>query len=539
MEKVQHVKRRLTQMVAARQPHEQVWRDCYDMTYPERSHGLQSQIINAADSQSRKAIIYDSTARDSCRVGSASLMGAMVPSNAQWFGLDIGESSTDEEKRFIDDAARFMWENLHSSNFDAEAFDALIDNMASGWFVLYEDEAEGGGYHFELWPLGECYIASTANANRIDTVYRKFSLKVSQVVAEYGQDNVSPKVREMYTAGKLDENIEILHCIEPRGFYDSSKRDKLNLPFQSLHIEANGDQLLREGGYHEFPCMVPRWARLPGSAYATGPMSDALPDVRTLNEVARLTLLGAETTITPMLKVVDDGVTNIRNIRMGPRKLLPVADINSIEPLNTGAKLEFGEMKAERLQGSIRKMLLADQLPPADGPVKTAYEWGVRVETMRKILGPMFSRFQSEFLQPLIERTFGITWRANNLSGFALIGKPPESLANRNFTVRYLSPLARSQRLEDVSAMDRYEAALGVAAQADPSILDVYDGDGAMRERADLLGIKTKQIRDERKVADIREARAKAQAEAQQQAVAAEGQMGMQDAMAKRVANAA
>jgi hypothetical protein len=268
-------------------------------------------------------------------------------------------------------------------------------------------------------------------------------------------------------------------------------------------------------------------------------MSDALADVRTLNQMAYLTLLGAETTITPMLKVVDDGVTNIRNIRMGPRKLLPVADINSIEPLNTGAKLEFGEMKAERLQGSIRKMLLADQLPPADGPVKTAYEWSIRVETMRKILGPMFSRFQSEFLQPLIERTFGITWRANNLSGFTLVGKPPESLVNRNFTVRYLSPLARSQRLEDVSAMDRYEQALGLAAQVDPAILDVYDGEGAMRERADLLGIKSKLIRDERKVTDIREARAKAQAEAQQQAVAAEGQMGMQDAMAKRVANAA
>jgi hypothetical protein len=539
MNKAQHVKRRMTQMVAARQLHEQVWKDCYDMTYPERAHGLQSQIIGATDSQSRKAIIYDSTARDSCRVGSASLMGAMVPSNAQWFGLDIGESSTDEEKRFIDDVARFMWENLHSSNFDAEAFDALIDNMASGWFVLYEDEAEGGGYHFELWALGECYIASTSNAKRIDTVYRKFSLSVSQLVAEYGEDKVSQKVRDMYAAGKLDEKVEILHCIEPRGGYDSSKSDKLNLPFQSLHIESNGDHLLREGGYHEFPCMVPRWARLPGSAYATGPMSDALADVRTLNQVAYLTLLGAETTITPMLKVVDDGVTNIRNIRMGPRKLLPVADINSIEPLNTGAKLEFGEMKAERLQGSIRKMLLADQLPPADGPVKTAYEWSIRVETMRKILGPMFSRFQSEFLQPLIERTFGITWRANNLSGFALIGKPPESLVNRNFTVRYLSPLARSQRLEDVSAMDRYEQALGLAAQVDPSILDVYDGEGAMRERADLLGIKTKLIRDERKVTDIREARAKAQADAQQQAVAAEGQMGMQDAMAQRVANAA
>ena len=38
--------------------------------------------------------------------------------------------------------------------------------------------------------------------------------------------------------------------------------------------------VLREGGYHEFPVVVPRWRRLPGSAYALGPMSDALPDVK-------------------------------------------------------------------------------------------------------------------------------------------------------------------------------------------------------------------------------------------------------------------
>lgn len=538
MEKIQQAKLRLSQLETERTLHSQVWIDCFDLTFPERAHGLQSQIIGATDAQSRKAIIYDSTAKESCNTGSATLMGAMVPSNAQWFGLDIGEGSSDEEQRFMDDMARFMWENLHASNFDAEAFDALIDVMSAGWFVLYEEAADEGGYHFELWPMGECFITSSRNANRIDTIYRKFQLTVSQVVAEYGIDNVSPKVRELYATQKLDDKIDLCHCIEPRGLYEV-KSGARALPFQSMHFEVANNHILRESGYHEFPCMAPRWSRLPGSPYATGPMSNALPDVRTLNEMAKWSLLGAETTIAPMLKVVDDGVTNARNIRMGPRKILPVADINSIEPLLTGAKVEFAQMSMERLQGSIKRMLMADQLPPADGPVKTAYEWSVRVETMRKMLGPMFSRFQTEFLQPLIERTFGITWRANELSGFALVGKPPESLMNRTFTVRYLSPLARSQRLEDVAAMDRYEASLGAAAQIDPSILDIYDAEEAYRERGELLGIKTKLIRNDAKVAEIREARNKAQQQAQQQAQAAQGQAGMQDAMAKRVANAA
>lgn len=525
-------------MRAAKQLHEQVWRDCFDLTFPARAHGLSNQIITASDAQQRKAIIYDATAGDACKVGTATLMGSMVPSNAQWFGIDIGEQSSDEERAWLETMAKFIWNNLHASNFDAEAFDGLLDNMVAGWFVLYMDEAEEGGYYFETWPIGECFIGSTRSGSRIDTVYREFDLTVAQTVAQYGIDRVSQKVRDEFNAKRFDGKVRIVHAIEPRAVYAVGAKLAKNLPFGSCHVELENGHILRESGYHEFPCMVPRWARLPGSAYATGPMSDALPDARTLNEVVKWGLLGAETAIAPPMVAEDDGVLNPRNIRMGPRKIIVANSVDSIKPLLTGAKVEFAEVKAERLQGTIRKILLADQLPPADGPVKTAYEWSVRVETLRKMLGPMFGRFQSEFLQVLIERAFGITWRANLLSGGGLVGEPPKSLQGRTFQVRYLSPLARSQRLEDVAAMDRFELALAQEAAVDPSVLDVYDMEGAARERAHLLGVPVKLLRDARDVAKVRDAKAKQQAAAQQQAMAANGQAEMQGAMAQRVANA-
>lgn len=539
MADIQHIKRRLGDMRAERIKHEQVWKDCFDVTFPSRAHGLQSQIVGATDAQARKSTIYDGTAPDACKTGTATLMGSMVPSNALWFGIDIGDQATDEERAFLDTMARFMWVNLHASNFDAEAFDGLLDNMVAGWFVLYQDEAPEGGYYFELWPLGECYIEASRRGGRIDTVYREFDLTVSQCVAEYGLEKVSTAVREKFQADKLDEKVRIVHAIEPRSVYAVGAKMAKNLAFASCHVDMTAGVILRESGYHEFPCMVPRWARLPGSPYATGPMSDALPDVRTLNEVVKWGLLGAETAIAPPMIAVDDGVLNTGNIRMGPRKLIVANDVDSIKPLITGAKVEFAEVKAERLQSQVRKVLLADQLPPADGPVKTAYEWSVRVETMRKMLGPMFARFQAEFLQVLVERTFGITWRANEASRYSLVGKPPESLRNRTFSVRYLSPLARSQRLEDVAAMDRYELALAQESQIDPSVLDVYDLEAAARERGHLLGVPQKLIRDKRATATVRKGREAAQAEMQQQQVATQGQLSMQDAMAQRAANAA
>lgn len=531
------LKRRNAELTGARQPHEQVWRDCFDWSYPQRGNGFLSEVINANDAQNRKARILDSTATDSIKIAAATLINGTVPANARWFALDVG-NETDEERRWLDDCAQFIWENIHSSDFDAEVFDFALDLNVAGWAVLYCAEAPGGGFAFEAWPLGQCKIGTSKAGGRIDTIYREFRLNVAAVVATYGLDKVSQKVRDLFNDGKFDQEINLLHAIEPRELYAVEAKLARNMAWASCHMEVDSGHILRESGYHEFPCQVPRWMRLPNSPYATGPMSDALPDVRTLNEVVKWDLMGAETTLAPPLIAEDDGVLNAKNIKLGPRKIIVANSVDSIKPLISGVNVQYAQLTIDRLQSAVRRILMADQLPPADGPVKTAYEWSVRVETLRKILGPVFGRMQAEFLQPLVERCFGIMWRANQAADGALVGKPPASLAGRSFTVRYLSPLAKAQRLEDVASMDRFEIAIGTAAQAtgDTSIMDVYDWEEAERTRGTLLGVPQKLVRDAKTVAKVRKMRADAQAEQQAQAVQLQTQAAAGDAMAKRMA---
>jgi hypothetical protein len=532
------LKRRSVALQAAKDLHIQVWDSCYKVTLPERGSGLYHIIQTATEVQQQKARIYDSTAPDSVNTGAATIMGAVAPSNDLWFGLDVGNES-DEERRWLDGAAKFIWENIHASNFDAEACDGMVDEMIAGWFVLYLEERDEGGYYFECWPIGECRIASSKSGSMIDTVDRLFEYSVSQTVAIYGIDNVSDTVRKKFEDCKFDDKVKLQHIIQPRDLYKSGSKRANNMPFASCHIETDSEHVLRESGYEEFPCSVPRWRRLPGSAYSTGPMSSALPDVMTLNEMTKWTLMGAETAIAPPLLVANDGVLNAKNIRMGPRRVLVVDDVEtSVKPLLTGADVNVGLLTAEKLQASVRKILLADQLPPADGPTKTAYEWSVRVQALRAMLGPMFGRFQAEFLQPLIERAFGIAWRANVASGYRLLGRPPMSLLNRSFTVRYLSPMARAQKMAAVDAMDRYETSLMTTAQMEPSVMDVYDWDAAERERGLLIGVSQKLVRDERGLIKYREAKNQAAQAKQQEAVQQQGQVDQQAAMAQRMATA-
>jgi hypothetical protein len=215
-------------------------------------------------------------------------------------------------------------------------------------------------------------------------------------------------------------------------------------------------------------------SKIPESHYAVGPMFDALPDVRQLNQLKRMDLAGADIAISGMWIAKDDGVLNPRTIKVGPRKIIVANDTESMKPLLSGANWQLADVRISQLQASIRKMLMADQLSAQDGPAMTATEIHARIALIRQILGPMFGRMQSEYLTHLIELCFSHRVRAG------IFPPPPDQLAGKPFTVKYISPLARSQNLEDVTAIQNAVAfILQVAAVH-------AHGAGQLRPRRDV-----------------------------------------------------
>ena len=505
--------RRLGQLKSDRLPHESPWREVFELMAPERVHGFSGQTVTAADAQNKRAEIYDATAIDAGRIAASGFSSGLHPANSIWFGLDVGREN-DAELQWLDNAARTIFRNIHAANFDAEMGESYADLVPAGWFVLYIDEAEEGGYHFEHWPLAECFVSSSKPGRRVDTIHREFELTVEQLVGQYGLNNVSETVRERYNLGgsHLGEKVRVLWVIEPRSVHVVGPALAKNKPFASRHHEVATKHTLRESGYDEFPCCVPRWRLIPGTPYATGLGADALPDIKILNQIQKLELANLDIAVSGMWKAVDDGVLNPKTVRIGPRKMVMMADTKNMEPLTTGADFNVSFAKAERLQASIRKILLADQLTPQDGPAMTATEVHARVNLVRQQMGPIFGRLQAEFLQPLIERCFAIAYRAG------VLGKAPQSLAGRDFSVKYISPLARAQRLEEVTAIDIFLGGLAMAAQMDPTLTDLVDMEQAQREKAEALGVPAKLIRSTDDVTARRKAKREAEDAMQQQA---------------------
>lgn len=531
--------RRIDSMMAERSPHESVWRACYQMTYPERANGLAGEVVDAQTAQSRRAEILDSTAPDAVRVLGSQVVGGMTPANSIWVALDVGDES-DDERRWLDHAAEMMWEAIHASNYDSAAFEAILDSLCAGWFALYIDEdAETDKLIFEQWPLGQVYIACSKPGGMVDIVFRAFDLTAEQAIAAYG-DKCSEEIQK---AAQQDpgRKFGFVHAIYPRAIPQAGKLPG-NLPIASVHVERAKKHKVRESGYHEMPVVVPRWRTLPGSPYATGPVSDALASINELNELLRLEKVALARAAAGVYVAEDDGVLNPRSVRIRGGSVIVANSVNSIKELPTGADFNVTFSKADQLRAEIRRILLADQLAPQDGPAMTATEVHVRVAMIRQLLGPLYGRFQSEYLAPMIDRVFGLLYRRGRPEiggrpGMVSIDDAPESLAGERFRYRYQSPLARAQKLEEVTAIERLANLAGVLAQmGKPEALDLIDDEESIRIAGDAMGVPAKALRDKKGLAAFRDQRRQAQEVEQERMQGMQMQTMAADAMLKRSA---
>ena len=507
--------RRLERMKSARSVIETEIRDCYRYTDPVRGTAFENlgtvpidggsvAISNAAD---KRADLLTDVGTESARIHAAALMSGMVPANSMWFGLDVPDAG-DAEKQWLEDAAKAVWENIHASNFDAVAFDCMYDITIAGQFAMFVDEADDGGYRFEQWALANTYFSSSRNGGPVDTVINEYPLTAEQAVMAYGEDMVSEQVRKAY-AETPDQQFVFIRAIFPR--HEGNGRMAKNMPIASMHIEQGTKHVCRESGYHEMPVGVPRWKLLTGSHYALGPVYDALPSLKTLNKAVEMVLANMDLAVAGMWIAEDDGVLNPRSVRVGPRKIIIANSVDSMKALQPAAKFDAAFLQIDALEKQIRRVLMADQLTPKDGPAITATEATINVELIRQQLGPIYGRMKSEFLQWLVMRCFGIAYRAGAL------GLAPPAIRRSMVSVRYVSPIARAQRAVEVAAMDRYELSLGQAATVRPEVLDNYDWDEAERERAELLGVPKKLTVEIEKRDEMRAQRQQAAQQAQQQ----------------------
>lgn len=466
----------------------------------------------------RRRELYDSTAPMACQALAASIHGSLTSPSIKWFDLRFRNDDQREAqvaKEWLEDSGNRIFRALQDSNFNIEAAEAYMDLTSFGTTVLVEEpesEAEWAGVNFQTALIRSCFFEMNFDRS-VRNFYRRLELTASQLVDKFGIDGIPERIKQQYqAAGEVDRKYTVIFCIYQRDDKVRANVQSLLAPMQRpygwmyvMHDDAT--QIGDDGGYYEQPAFVARWRMMSGSAWGFSPAMLALPDIMTLNEMVRLILRAGEKVLDPATITTERGI--LGDLDLEPAGLTVVRDIDGIKPFESGARFDVSELQKDNLQASIRHVFHVDQLELKESPAMTATEVRVRYELMQRLLGPTLGRLQNDFLDPLITRTFNIMLRSGALS------QPPDEARSDEGTIdiEYTGPLAKSQRMAEVEAMERWVNNLTVLAETYPEIRDLVDVDDYGRELADTLGAPSKVVRSANAVKKIRDARAEAQAQ--------------------------
>ncbi len=531
--------KRWADLKAERSPYLDLQQEIAEFVIPHKA--TITQLVAPGERQTRR--IFDSTAIDAAQTLASSIHGTLTPSTQPWTSFRIRQDELNElaeVKDWLEDSARRIHAALRNSNWTTAVHEMYLDLVgpaAMGCLFVEEKPppASGGfgGFRFQTHGAGEFCVAEDAEG-RIDTVFRAFQLSARAILAKWGQDQVGEKIREA-AQSKPDARFTVLQAVMPNADYSggTATRGPLRMPWWSCYLIVETRQKLALGGFQEFPFLCPRWAKTSGEVYGRGPSHTALPDIRTLNTVKEFLLKAAPLAMVPPTIEADDAVLGEPDLRPAGRNVVSVQGTRGLSEsfafMTTGLKVDLSQIILADLRASIRRIYFSDQLELQEGPQMTATEVQVRYELMQRLLGPTLGRLEAEFLNPLIERCFGVMARTGALLPL------PEALAAQGvelpeLDVEYEGPLARAQRTVELTAQDRvlsFVAALsqamvasGVPAPQAAEAWDVLKVDKWIRDRAAITGVRTDSLASAEEVQQLRQARAQAQAEAQEAAEA-------------------
>jgi hypothetical protein len=511
--------KKIGEIKAARTPWEDHWRDLAFYFQPNRREIHEMP----AKGNRRHNNLLDNTGVQSVELLAAGLHSMLTNPNVEWFELTTGNDAVDNSddiREWLQASTLIMFNTLNGSNFNTEIHQLYLDLNTFGTSAMMIEEDPVNVVRFSNKHIKDVFVEEN-HLGLVDRIYVEFEWSAENLVAEFGEDKVSKKVRDCYQKNEFDKKFKFVHAVYPKDTFSGAK-DSL-FPFVSQYVEVEEKHLLREGGYREFPFVVPRWSKTAMETYGRSPAMVALPDMKTLNVMTETMLIAGQKVADPPLQANDDGVVMPIITRPGGITYRRQGT-DPITPLFSNIPIDFGFQAIEDRRQRIRSSFFVDQLQMQNtGPQMTATEVLQRTEEKNRLLGPVLGRMQSEFLRPLVDRLFGIMFRRG------MLPEAPQQLEGTTVSVKYSSMIARAQKVSAAQNVLRTVEAVAPFINLDPSVADMFNGDEVVRSMARAFNFPQSAIRPQKEIEAIREGRA----QAQQQALEAEQQQREADQFSK------
>lgn len=494
-----------------RQPWETYWREVaryvlpntatYDMMLGATAAAVDGVVNTPA--ASRRTDLYDMTSLWAIERLTAGILSLKTPESQPWqdLGTDslFGEETTHEEKVALEKLRDYMFKvraNPRTGFWPAHK-SAIRSMCAFGDGFLFVEETPSRDaripYRYTYMPISELFPGVDA-AGVLDRMFRIFRWSAVQIVSKFGYDNVAKSVQVAFDSpSDKHKTFRMMHAVRPRP--EDEKRGKIGVmagSFQSIYILPDEEHLLGEGGFNEFPFVRYAWSNSGTSPFCEGPVAYAIGELRSLQEMSRNELIASQQMIRPAFATFGK---NFQRLNLNPGQVNPGL-INAegrqlFAPMNSGARPDFAQGIIEARRNSLRELLYLNlwQIIVQDKN-DTATEALIKAQEKGELLGPVGISLNGG-LSMMTDREIAILGRKSAFDDGSPLAMP-ESMADRDVTPVFTSPLDRLRRMSELIGMQRLVEFATLLAGGDPNtmgkIMARMDVDEMLERAQEILG---------------------------------------------------
>lgn len=437
-----------------------LYRETMELFCPNREN-----FYNQISGQKKGRQVYSSSPYIALDKASNNLHASLTPHMKKWVHLKAGRNIQPENKeaaaKQLQEITATLFDHIFASNFDLAASEFYKD-IIIGTGAMLVNGTDKNPLIFTAVPLNELYI-STGSLGIVDKVFRKYKVKYGDIKDTWDDAKISKDLQQLIDDSP-DKEVEVIEGTIPKRvkLYNAELDKDVEQDGYGYYVcLSKGEDFIVERDMPVSPWIVSRWSVLSGEEWGRGPAVISLNDAKTLNQFIKLHMQSMEITTHPMYTIVDDGVINISNIRIGPGAMIPVSANDgvfgpSIAPLRSGGNLQASQIEVQRLENSINDQMYTEAIGSVTLPVKTATEISIRQEELSKRIGSAYGRLQYEFIQPLINACL------YQLDRLSIINMNDFRVDGQNISIDAVSPLAMGQAQEEINNVVKYvEFALG------------------------------------------------------------------------------
>jgi hypothetical protein len=484
-----------------------IWQDVGDYVVPNKDNIYRSNVSG----EKKTNYLFDASATRYNRTFANNLYSTLTNSTTKWFELSTGDPRLDSiiaVKKWLQSSEERMRGVLNASNFTTEIHSVYEDLPSFGTAILYIQEDKEEVVRFQADQIYTAYISEN-NKGMVDEIFRCFKWDYRQIVREFGEDWMNDECRREYEDCKkngTDKKFEVVQAIVPSDESGSMK-------YIQYYILEHKKIMLEETKFESFPAAVPRLVKLSDEIYGRSPAIDSMPDIKTLNQMKKIVIVGGQLAVAPPFQAPDNSLVYPANFKpYGMNYRRPGSE--KIEPLITGARPDIGLDLIKAVQEDLKEAFYYNQIHMVENDRMTATEIMQRRDEQFRSFGAILGRLNNELLKPVIDRTFMIMAKKKMFDEL-----PAELQKLSNISIRYTSMIARAQSSMEAEPLNRALQASATILQAQPQTLDYLDGDKVLKKNMNVFGADHSVLKTDAEVKKIREDRAKQQqAEAQAQA---------------------